>query len=413
MSGTNEKDYPMKTIRLLAVAFFVTAFSMLSNAQSMYMAKQYYNQGKYLEAAKQLRPLADGGNAEAQTMAAKMFFEGKGVTKSNDQGVKYATLAADQGYEDAILLLADYYTAKDRQKAVNLLKTSLEKFPRLKDGKVNDKYKTMMSKSLYSKETPTLTGNAPSLVAAGEQFRLTYTVNTQDVEGFRAGNIPDAFEVLMGPSTSTQTSIQMLNGEEKQTSSITYIYILQASKNGSFTIPAAHITANGKNIESNTLKVTVSGNYKKAESKESVTTSSDITDSDLFVKASIDKKNVRLGDSLTLTLKLYTLVNVTSLDAGIPDIDACYFEEWPLPREKSFEVEQYNEKNYRTVVWQKYKIVPLKTGTIVIHPQKFDCIVVSKDRNIDPFEAFFNGGTANTEVKKRIYSPQISFTVNE
>ena len=46
-----------------------------------------------------------------------------------------------------------------------------------------------------------LTGRAPSQVAVGEQFRLTYTINTQDVRGFRAGNIPDELEVLMGPSS--------------------------------------------------------------------------------------------------------------------------------------------------------------------------------------------------------------------
>ena len=48
-----------------------------------------------------------------------------------------------------------------------------------------------------------ITGRAPSQVAVGEQFRLSYTVNTDDVKGFRAGNIPEEFDVLMGPSTST------------------------------------------------------------------------------------------------------------------------------------------------------------------------------------------------------------------
>ena len=47
----------------------VTACAMTASAQSMSTAKYYYEQGKYLEAAKQLRPLADGGNAEAQAMA--------------------------------------------------------------------------------------------------------------------------------------------------------------------------------------------------------------------------------------------------------------------------------------------------------------------------------------------------------
>jgi len=73
----------------------------------------------------------------------------------------------------------------------------------------------------------TFTGRAPSQVAVGEQFRLSYTINTQDVRGFRAGRIPDGFEVLMGPSTSTQSSFQMVNGHTSSTSSVTYTYILE------------------------------------------------------------------------------------------------------------------------------------------------------------------------------------------
>ena len=34
----------------------------------------------------------------------------------------------------------------------------------------------------------TLQGSAPSHVAVGEQFRLTYTVNTQNASDFRAGD---------------------------------------------------------------------------------------------------------------------------------------------------------------------------------------------------------------------------------
>ena len=68
----------------------------------------------------------------------------------------------------------------------------------------------------------TLTGSAPSHVAVGEQFRLTYTVNTQNVSDFRAGDIPDELEVLIGPNRSMQSSYQMINGHTSSTSSITY-----------------------------------------------------------------------------------------------------------------------------------------------------------------------------------------------
>ena len=79
-----------------------------------------------------------------------------------------------------------------------------------------------------------LTAAAPSHVAVGEQFRLTYTVNTQDVSDFRAGNIPEELDVLIGPNRSMQSSYQMINGHTSSSSSITYTYIVAATKNGTY-----------------------------------------------------------------------------------------------------------------------------------------------------------------------------------
>lgn len=95
------------------MSYFILAILLacanMVQAQSLDYAKSLIQQGRYLDAAKLLRPLADGGNAEAQYMASQLFFEGKGVDKNEAQCVKYATLAADQGYSDAVLFLARYY----------------------------------------------------------------------------------------------------------------------------------------------------------------------------------------------------------------------------------------------------------------------------------------------------------------
>lgn len=104
-----------------------------------------------------------------------------------------------------------------------------------------------------------LTASAPSHVAVGEQFRLSYTVNTQNVSDFRAGNIPAELEVLIGPNRSMQSSYQMINGHTSQSSSITYTYIVAATKGGTYTIPAAHVVVDGKKIASNALTIKVSG----------------------------------------------------------------------------------------------------------------------------------------------------------
>lgn len=89
-------------------------------------------------------------------------------------------------------------------------------------------------------------------MAVGDQFRLSYTVNTQDVRDFRVPSIKD-FEVLMGPSRSY--SMQSING--KRSENLTFTYILMANKEGTFTIPGASITAGGNQMISNSVKVKV------------------------------------------------------------------------------------------------------------------------------------------------------------
>lgn len=66
----------------------------------------------------------------------------------------------------------------------------------------------------------TFSASAPEAVAVGDQFRLSYTVNTQDVRDFRVPSIKD-FEVLMGPSRSY--SMQSINGKRSENLTFTYI----------------------------------------------------------------------------------------------------------------------------------------------------------------------------------------------
>ena len=102
--------------------------------------------------------------------------------------------------------------------------------------------------------------SAPSRVAVGENFRISYTINTQDVQDFRSGiHSFDGLEVIAGPYTSSQSSYQMVNGHTSSHSSITYTYTLYAEKNGTYTIPSAHAKVAGKDISSQSVKITVSG----------------------------------------------------------------------------------------------------------------------------------------------------------
>ena len=55
---------------------------------------------------------------------------------------------------------------------------------------------------------------------------------------------------------------------------------------------------------------------------------------------------------------------------------------------------------------------PQMTGKLQIPSITFEGIVVQQNRNIDPFEAFFNGGSGYIEVKKKIVAPSIDIQVD-
>ena len=275
----------------------------------------------------------------------------------------------------------------------------------------------------FSLLSQTLTGSAPSHVAVGEQFRLTYTVNTQNASDFRAGNIPDELEVLIGPNRSMQSSYQMINGHTSSSSSITYTYIVCATKNSSFTIPPAHIVVGGKSIASNTLNIKVSGSpqasaggsprhQRQDEQGEIRDAGSQISGSDLFIKVSANKKRVYEQEPILLTYKVYTLVGLTSLRGDMPDLKSFYTQEVSLPTQKSFSIETFNGRPYKTTTWSQYVMFPQMTGKLQIPSITFEGIVVQQNRNIDPFEAFFNGGSGYIEVKKKIIAPGIDIQVD-
>ena len=56
-----------------------------------------YNRGDHATALSELKPLAEQGNAIAQSNLGWMYSNGKGVTQDDKTAVKWYTLAAEQG----------------------------------------------------------------------------------------------------------------------------------------------------------------------------------------------------------------------------------------------------------------------------------------------------------------------------
>ena len=265
----------------------------------------------------------------------------------------------------------------------------------------------------------TFTANAPEVVVSGDQFRLSYTINSQKVRDFRAPSI-QGFEVLMGPSRSTQSSTQIINGNVTSTSTITFTYILMAGKEGTYTIPGATIVADGNNYTSNSVEIKVlppdqssgAGSGNSRNSSRNQANSGKITDKELFMMATASKTNVYEQEAILLTYKIYTQVNLTELRGDIPDLKGFHTQEVDLPNQKTWTLEHFNGRNYNTTIWRQLVLFPQQTGKIEIPSVTFEGTVSQMVASADPFDAFFNGGNY-VNITKNIVTPKLTINVKE
>ena len=171
--------------------------------------------------------------------------------------------------------------------------------------------------------------SAPTHVAAGENFRVAYTVNAREVEEFRMGNVPDGLEVIAGPYTSSQSSYQVVNGHTSSSSSFlcaTFNQVKQwntlSNVKDTDSIGTSHALVYGKKLAAHPVKITVSGHAHNsggaprmhnddADEPRMRQAGSAISGKDLFIKVTANKKRVHEQEPILLTYKVYTLVDLT------------------------------------------------------------------------------------------------------
>ena len=268
------------------------------------------------------------------------------------------------------------------------------------------------------------TASAPKVVESGEQFQLTYSINAEP-SGFKPP-VFNNFTFLGGPSTSNNSSIQIVNGKVSQNKTVTYAYFLQAANAGTFTIEPAKATVDGKSYTSNpvSIEVVASGNAKQNQNqntqknKPGATTQNktdnvpaDVGDENLFVRVIVDKSSVYQGEAIVATVKIYTKLNLSSASVTeLPEYGGFFKQDIDIPQPK-LERENLNGVIYGTAVFSKVLLFPQKSGEITINPATSECVVQqqSKKRAQSIFDDFW--GPQYTEVKKTIKSKPVKITV--
>ena len=267
---------------------------------------------------------------------------------------------------------------------------------------------------LWADDEVSFTASAPDAVAVGDQFRLSYTITTQEVRDFRVPSIK-GFEVLMGPSRSTQSSVQIINGKTTSTQSITFTYILMAKTEGEYTIPGATITADGNQMVSNSVKIKVLPADKSSQGgqQRGRTGSATISGNDLFITGTINKTTVYEQEAILLTYKIYTQVDLRGFDnVKLPDFKGFHSQEVELPANRRWGLEHYKGRNYQTTIFRQFVLFPQQSGKLTIDAARFDASIAVATQ-VDPFDfdSFFNGGGGSYMVKKSLFTPKLTIDV--
>ncbi len=278
-----------------------------------------------------------------------------------------------------------------------------------------------ISANVYADDNVVFTATAPDVVVVGDQFRLSYKVTTQKVKDLRVPSIK-GFEVLMGPTRSSFSNTQIVNGKRTSESGITFTYILMASEPGDYTIPGATITAEGDQVISNSVKIKVlpadqagaasssQGGGRASASSSSSSTS--VSNQDVFVTASVTKSNVYEQEAFMLTYKIYTRESRMGFDnVKLPDFKGFHSQEIERPANSTWSQEHYKGRNYYTTVYRQFVLFPQQSGKLTIEPARFDATIEKVVQSADPFDAFFNGGGNVVSVKKTLTTPAINIDV--
>lgn len=253
-----------------------------------------------------------------------------------------------------------------------------------------------------------------NIVEVDERFNLVFVVEGEHGASDFNWEAGDDFNVVWGPQKGTSSSIQIVNGKTTRTSQTSYTYILQAKSTGTFTIQPATAKVRGINIRSKPVSIQVvaggsggtaarqaqpkAGNYQDDSSQ-----STSATESDIFMRLTLSRSNVVVGEPVTATLKIYHRAHLVGFEnARFPSFNGFWSQEVDTPSNIEFQREQVNGTMYNSAVLRKWVLIPQKSGEQTIDPAEIVCLVnIQRRRSTGSiFDDFF--GTDYTTLRQRV-----------
>ncbi len=271
--------------------------------------------------------------------------------------------------------------------------------------------------ALSAQDKVSFTASAPATVYMDTPFQLVYSVNAS-AKDLRAPDF-QFFEILAGPFESHSSSYQNINGKATSSVNVSYTFTLLPNKVGTFKIPGAAIEVDDEKYVSNAMTIKVlpadkaqSQGQGGAGSPATGAETQRISNDNIFIRTSVSKTNVYEQEAILVTYKLYTLLDVAQFtEMKFPDFNGFLKQEIAQPKNAQLSYENYNGKNFGTVVLYQVLLFPQRTGEINIDKANFTAIlrIQNKAQVRSIFDDFFD---SYSNVQKSLTAPGARITVN-
>jgi BatD DUF11 like domain len=238
-------------------------------------------------------------------------------------------------------------------------------------------------------------------VGTEDTFRLT-VVMSDAPDDAKEPTFPSSndFEVL-AKAQSTQMSYTLGAGGVGTIKRVQrWTLTMRANRVGQLTIPPSVLTAGGKTHKTEAIKLDVVKGRTNAPPQQrpnrptiqtpfgpmpvptdpnddpfQVFPTPDVprSDSDLFLRSSVDKDEVFVGEQVMFTLVLFSRVDAANVDnVSLPRLDGVWVEDLDSPTRLVPEHKEINGIPYRAYVVMRRALFPMKAGTVQITPAEAD-----------------------------------------
>ncbi len=268
---------------------------------------------------------------------------------------------------------------------------------------------------------------APKVVAADEQFNVTFIIEGGDKPTDFQWSSGSDFQILWGPQSGHSTSIQMINGKTTRSEQYTYTYVLRPTGSGKFNIPAASARIKGNEIYSESVSVQVAAagaassqsspsssqsQQQARPSGQSQASAAGIQDNDIFLKLELSRSKVVVGEPIIATLKLNQRVNIGGFEnVTFPTFNGFWSQEIEAPTNIEFEREVLDGQIYNSALLRKFVIIPQHEGQVKIDPAEMVCLINIRvsPGGMSIFDGFFDDYRT---VRKKVSTGEVTVNVS-